>query len=361
MGAGMSDGEAMALGRSAAGSRLSLLVNLSVLVLIFWGCLQLDGPLAQSARALQLRQVLWVEWTGDFLYLIGTGGGLVTISALFLAAGYASRRRPLTRCGIATLVAHAVSAVIVQIMKRTIGRPRPRLVRDDEFFTGPSWVSGLDSFPSGHAAASFAVAAVVAASFPRWRWPAFSLAGLIVVSRVVRASHYATDVVGGMVVGMLVGSIVTRPAREWGAAAVRAISSLTPGVAIGFALAWLVYHPVVDPVQDAMARWVGVTAVVFGLCGRWGHAFGDRAAAFRPYAAISIGVGLALTTGSWLVVLIAVLIAVARWPTLASPPGESAPRGHVPSLAVETTGAAALLIGVLLLQGLKGALAVSGP
>ena len=62
------------------------------------------------------------------------------------------------------------------------------------------------SFPSGHAATSFAAAAVLTYAWPRW-WPAFLLLALgIGFSRVYVGVHYPLDVVGGAVLGILVAT-----------------------------------------------------------------------------------------------------------------------------------------------------------
>ena len=62
------------------------------------------------------------------------------------------------------------------------------------------------SFPSGHTAASFAsvVALFMAEEGKLWK-PALVLACLIAVSRLYLYVHYPTDVLGGMVFGILAG------------------------------------------------------------------------------------------------------------------------------------------------------------
>ena len=74
------------------------------------------------------------------------------------------------------------------------------------------------SFPSGHAATSFAAATILAFAFPRL-WPLlFTLAAAIAFSRVYVGVHYPLDVVAGAVLGMLVAWGVWRNvARRWGA------------------------------------------------------------------------------------------------------------------------------------------------
>jgi undecaprenyl-diphosphatase len=60
------------------------------------------------------------------------------------------------------------------------------------------------SFPSGHAATSFAAATMLALAFPRLAPLLFVLAAAVAFSRVYVGVHYPLDIVGGAVLGMLV-------------------------------------------------------------------------------------------------------------------------------------------------------------
>jgi len=62
------------------------------------------------------------------------------------------------------------------------------------------------SFPSGHAATSFACAALLAWLTPLPKVPLFALAALIAFSRVYDGVHYPLDAVGGAVLGLLVAT-----------------------------------------------------------------------------------------------------------------------------------------------------------
>ena len=62
------------------------------------------------------------------------------------------------------------------------------------------------SFPSGHTAASFASAAALYFAVEKKLWkPALVLACLIAVSRLYLYVHYPTDVLGGVVIGIIAG------------------------------------------------------------------------------------------------------------------------------------------------------------
>lgn len=67
------------------------------------------------------------------------------------------------------------------------------------------------SFPSGHTACSFAAAWAMWRTMPRgYSVPALILAALISFSRLYVGVHYPTDILGGLIVGVLCAEIAFR-------------------------------------------------------------------------------------------------------------------------------------------------------
>lgn len=103
------------------------------------------------------------------------------------------------------LGALVVSHLLVQVMKRTISRPRPSLrdaatalvVEPDRF-----------SFPSGHACAAMAVCFAYAQAFPAFGAPLIAIAALVGASRVFLGVHYPGDVAIGQLIAVLTALLV---------------------------------------------------------------------------------------------------------------------------------------------------------
>lgn len=64
------------------------------------------------------------------------------------------------------------------------------------------------SFPSGHATTSFAVAGVLSKYLKSYAFGIFTLASLIAFSRIYLFVHYPTDVLAGIVFGLICSRII---------------------------------------------------------------------------------------------------------------------------------------------------------
>ena len=109
--------------------------------------------------------------------------------------------------GRAALLANAISHLAVQILKRTVARARPCDANGVPL--AEIGIPDPFSFPSGHSAASTAVAASLALAHP-WLAPVtLPLATAVCLSRVRLRVHHPTDVVAGAALG-LAGALVAR-------------------------------------------------------------------------------------------------------------------------------------------------------
>lgn len=109
--------------------------------------------------------------------------------------------------GIRSVVAEAGQAVLVNGgIKSLFRRKRPVPQFDRPYHLR---IPRTTSFPSGHATASF-TGAMLLSEGTSWAWFLFPLALLIAFSRIYVRIHHASDVIGGIVIGTLIGLAIRK-------------------------------------------------------------------------------------------------------------------------------------------------------
>ena len=121
-------------------------------------------------------------------FFTGVGGTDVARFAAIRALGGELGQSILVNLGIKSLFRRA--RPVTQV-------PRPHHLR----------IPRTTSFPSGHSTASFC-AAVLLADGTSWGPVLFVLAAIVSFSRAYVRIHHASDVVGGVVVGLLIGLLI---------------------------------------------------------------------------------------------------------------------------------------------------------
>jgi len=130
-----------------------------------------------------------------------TLGGLVAGS---LIVGEAKDKPTLARMGLNSADALVNATIASYVMKFAAGRERP----DWDNGEGRFWKGG-ESFPSGHAMATWAVAAAIAHSrgCPRWlAITSYAVASAVSISRYTAHKHFLGDVFVGSVFGTMIGN-----------------------------------------------------------------------------------------------------------------------------------------------------------
>ena len=108
--------------------------------------------------------------------------------------------------GQTILIALVITTIIGEgIIKNIVKRKRPFYGDDDKELLISRPITY--SFPSGHTASSFAVAAVFIKTDNAASLEIILLACLIAFSRIYLGVHYPSDVIGGGIIGVLCGSI----------------------------------------------------------------------------------------------------------------------------------------------------------
>ena len=123
--------------------------------------------------------------------------GEIWIVAAIIMLLFAKTRRS----GIATATALIMGLIIGNLLlKPIVGRIRPYELTGYPIIVPPL---GDYSFPSGHTLASFEAAGAMMFTNKRIGIPALVLAFIIAFSRLYLYVHYPTDVLAGIVLGML--------------------------------------------------------------------------------------------------------------------------------------------------------------
>lgn len=135
------------------------------------------------------------DWMLSFALLLDhIGGGWIAIllvPVLVIVALLIARR---WQAAVFAAVAFLVSAGAVQLLKHLFGRARP----EDMIVA-----SDFGSFPSGHAANAATIAMVLWLVFPRVWTAILGIAWVVAmaISRTLLSVHWATDTLGGALVG----------------------------------------------------------------------------------------------------------------------------------------------------------------
>ncbi|HEU4686311.1 MAG TPA: phosphatase PAP2 family protein [Nitrospira sp.] len=278
----------------------------------FWGLFEWDVPLTKFIRSLYhpigYLPNPWLAQLSNSGDQLGKGESLAALSLVVLAAGFLLKREGWKAAGWQTLVAHGIAALFSNLLKHLIGRPRPKFMHSGYLHLSPASGSGWDSFPSGHATATFAVAAVLAVRFPKMRGILFAAAVAIAASRVLRGSHYLTDVVGGAVLGYVIGTCAAHPWREWRLSVASALIGAAPFLAGLLALIWTMGHQASDASPSSQVINVGIGVTLLGLGAHIAESM--KIVQLPSWLAHGmtetvIGFGLGMTTGSlWVAVTI---------------------------------------------------------
>lgn len=137
------------------------------------------------------------------------GDGPLWVALGFVLLCFPKTRKP----GVLLLCALLLNYLCANVfLKQLVARPRPFVLHPDVVLLVPP--PGSYSFPSGHTAASFAMASSLFCSFGKKAWPLFVLAALIGFSRLYLYVHYPSDVLGGVLVGCLAGYVTTWAAQR---------------------------------------------------------------------------------------------------------------------------------------------------
>ena len=133
---------------------------------------------------------------------LGNGGAIWILIAVLLMI-----KKKYRKIGFMVLGALILSTILGEgILKHVVQRIRPSadIPEINMLIAKPLSYS----FPSGHAASSFAVAGVLSKYFKKYAPEFLGLASLIAFSRLYLYVHYPTDVLAGIILGLICSRII---------------------------------------------------------------------------------------------------------------------------------------------------------
>ncbi len=134
-------------------------------------------------------------------YSLGVLGGF------YLAGAVVNNDKAMTVAEDGLAASIIASGIITPVLKYATGRSRPRENAGSSHFRP---FSGAASFPSGHTTQAFAVASVISANHDEtWvKFSSYGVAGLVGLARTYHDAHFASDVLAGALIGIVVGQSV---------------------------------------------------------------------------------------------------------------------------------------------------------
>lgn len=141
----------------------------------------------------------------SFMYRVTNLGGVffTSLTVLIIIFFGSNKNKYL---GFEVLISITICQIVVYTLKAILSRERPYNILEHLHTFG---IEMKDySFPSGHSAASFSIATIVALNIPRLSIYVFALAMIIGVSRIYLGVHYPTDVAAGVILGFSISLMV---------------------------------------------------------------------------------------------------------------------------------------------------------
>jgi membrane-associated phospholipid phosphatase len=151
----------------------------------------------------------------------------------FGALSYAAREHRMLHTSMLAAQSAITAGVWARFFKILFGRMRPGATYKDQQYPEGHWfgptgqfnasirdgrgVAAFDAFPSGHTAAAFSMATAFAMQYqdkPAVPVIAYSIAGIVGVTRIIEHEHWASDVFAGAVLGYVCGRQVVQHYRQ---------------------------------------------------------------------------------------------------------------------------------------------------
>ena len=172
---------------------------------ILTGSFFLDGA---AARLKNVIRAPGLTTAMETMTIFGNLSCLVLVVACAYATGLGSARAHGRRTAILAALALLTTGLCVLVLKLLTARGS-----DGEFHFFWDWYPRAMMFPSGHAAMVCAVLVVFGHMYRSLRWPLLVIVLAVAISRIY-LSHFFSDVVGGLLLGLAVSSLILAAIRR---------------------------------------------------------------------------------------------------------------------------------------------------
>lgn len=162
--------------------------------------------------------LLWNEHHSNFqtglfkiLTRIGEASAFLVVVLVYLFFSF--------KKALVVAVSGLISLPVVQLLKYLFSQPRPMKYFDNMGFSqlferldGVDWLTGSNSFPSGHSTAAFALMTALSLCMTNKKWSFIWISLAIVggMSRIYLRHHFLEDVLFGSVLGVFIAFMVFR-------------------------------------------------------------------------------------------------------------------------------------------------------
>ena len=168
------------------------------------------GALRQLDRALlDLVQSVNSSWLNLFASVVGILGQAEVTAGIALGLAVARLRRGRRDAWVPLLIVAVVA--VESVVKTVVQQPLPprELSRTIDIFPFVQ-VAFAGAFPSGHVARTVFLVGVARVA----RWVAVLVVALMMITRVYLAEHWPSDVLGGLLLGVLVAQVAAVAERR---------------------------------------------------------------------------------------------------------------------------------------------------
>lgn len=182
--------------------------------------IDLDQKLMQAATAIGGRE----PGRDAIVFFLADGLPFVLVGTavwLFLTGRTAAERRRNQEVGFAAIISVLLAFATRALMAGSLERPRPFDAFPDIHhltFTSLEYIrlyGNTYSFPSGHAAVTFAFVGTIffMGRHGRLGVALLAVALIVIMARVVAGFHYPTDVIGGAAMGLAIAWVIAWQSR----------------------------------------------------------------------------------------------------------------------------------------------------